>query len=221
VKSDLFDAALLKTQKTWKTYVTAICSLNIGFLIDWLGKFSFFKGEAEISVAGFKVVREALSLTYGLLFAVFIATALCESRLLKALSETATRRPESTELEFWYLSPFSRSRWRRFLWAGFFVDGYVLLVVFSVIHITKWIPPKTMETPLYVGIGWFDAFIFFGCALFVWPIYQNLRSVRHRIELMDPRLNFVVQHLLGLKEALIGCFVAMSFSWSVVEVFGD
>ena len=25
-----------------------------------------------------------------------------------------------------------------------------------------------------------------------------------------PRLNFVVQHLLGLKEALIGCFVAMS-----------
>jgi hypothetical protein len=36
-----------------------------------------------------------------------------------------------------------------------------------------------------------------------------------------PRLNFVVQHLLGLKEALIGCFVAMSFSRSVVEVFGD
>jgi hypothetical protein len=36
-----------------------------------------------------------------------------------------------------------------------------------------------------------------------------------------PRLNFEVQHLLGLKEALIGCFVAMSFSWSVVEVFGD
>ena len=38
---------------------------------------------------------------------------------------------------------------------------------------------------------------------------------------VGPRLNFVVQHLLGLKEALIGCFVAMSFSWSVVEVFGD
>jgi hypothetical protein len=34
-----------------------------------------------------------------------------------------------------------------------------------------------------------------------------------------PRLNFVVQHLLGLKEALIGCFVAMSFSGSIVEVF--
>ena len=36
-----------------------------------------------------------------------------------------------------------------------------------------------------------------------------------------PRLNFEVQHLLGLKEALIGCFVAMSFSGSVVEVLGD
>jgi hypothetical protein len=33
------------------------------------------------------------------------------------------------------------------------------------------------------------------------------------------RLNFEVQHLLGLKEAMIGCFVAVSFSWSVVEVF--
>ena len=31
-----------------------------------------------------------------------------------------------------------------------------------------------------------------------------------------PRLNFVVQHWLGLKEALIGCFVSMSFSRSVV-----
>ena len=28
----------------------------------------------------------------------------------------------------------------------------------------------------------------------------------------SPRLKFVVQHLLGRKEALIGCFVAMSFS---------
>ena len=36
-----------------------------------------------------------------------------------------------------------------------------------------------------------------------------------------PRLNFVVQHLLGLKEAFIGCFVCMSFAWSVVELFGD
>ena len=38
---------------------------------------------------------------------------------------------------------------------------------------------------------------------------------------MTLRLNFEVQHLLGLKEALIGCFVAMSFSRSIVEVCGD
>ena len=31
-----------------------------------------------------------------------------------------------------------------------------------------------------------------------------------------PRLNFEVQHRLVAKEALIGCFVAMSFSRSVV-----
>jgi hypothetical protein len=37
-----------------------------------------------------------------------------------------------------------------------------------------------------------------------------------KVQPMGPRLNFVVQHLLDLKEALIGCFVAMSFSWSVV-----
>ena len=36
-----------------------------------------------------------------------------------------------------------------------------------------------------------------------------------------PRLNFVVQHLLVSKEALVGCFVAMSFPGSVVEVCGD
>ncbi len=35
------------------------------------------------------------------------------------------------------------------------------------------------------------------------------------------RLNFVVQHLLVSKEALIGCFVAMSFPRSVVEMCGD
>jgi len=57
---------------------------------------------------------------------------------------------------------------------------------------------------------------------------QELRSeVRSRSQIVRdstpirPRLNFVVQHLLGLKEALIGCFVAMSFSGSVVEVFCD
>jgi hypothetical protein len=50
---------------------------------------------------------------------------------------------------------------------------------------------------------------------------REFRMIRTPIPPQAPRLNFVVQHLLGLKEALIGCFVAMSFSWSVIEVFGD
>jgi hypothetical protein len=35
------------------------------------------------------------------------------------------------------------------------------------------------------------------------------------VDTESPRLNFVMQHLLGLKEALIGCFIAMSLSCSV------
>jgi hypothetical protein len=48
--------------------------------------------------------------------------------------------------------------------------------------------------------------------------YRKMLGVMPR---QPPRLNFVVQHLLVSKEALIGCFVAMSFSRSVVEVLGD
>ena len=36
----------------------------------------------------------------------------------------------------------------------------------------------------------------------------------------SPELKFAVQHGLGMK-ALMGCFVCMSFSGSVVELFGD
>ena len=36
-----------------------------------------------------------------------------------------------------------------------------------------------------------------------------------------PRLNFEVRHELMFKEALIGCFVCMSFAGSVVQVLGD
>ena|SRR6266404_4822662 len=61
------------------------------------------------------------------------------------------------------------------------------------------------------------------CAL-VWNIICisiMVMVAKYILAKKTPRLNFVVQHLLGLKEALIGCLVAMSFSWSVVEVFGD
>ena len=36
-----------------------------------------------------------------------------------------------------------------------------------------------------------------------------------------PRLNFEVRHELMGKEALIGCFVCMSFAGSFIEVVGD
>ena len=36
-----------------------------------------------------------------------------------------------------------------------------------------------------------------------------------------PRLNFEVRHELMCKEALIGCFVCMSFAGAVVQVVGD
>ena len=38
---------------------------------------------------------------------------------------------------------------------------------------------------------------------------------------LPSRLNFAVQHWLVAKKTFIGCFVSMSFSGSVVEVFGD
>jgi hypothetical protein len=46
--------------------------------------------------------------------------------------------------------------------------------------------------------------------------YSKL-PVNQQVDLLKrPRLNFVVQHLLVTKEALIGCFVAMSFPRSIV-----
>ncbi len=45
--------------------------------------------------------------------------------------------------------------------------------------------------------------------------YMRRRSPQGHLS-QSPRLNFAVQHLLVGKEALIGCFVAMSFSRSVV-----
>lgn len=185
MKPDLFEAALLKTRKTWQTYITALCGLAIGFMIDLLGGLAFFSGEAEISVGGFKVVREALSATYGILFAVFIATASFESRLLKTLSQTAAHPPESTEFQLWVVSPFSKSRWGRVCWRVFFGYGYFLLAVFSLIHLTGCIPPTKMAMSLYFSIGVMDALIFGVCFRYGLEIYRNLRFVRHRLETLE------------------------------------
>jgi len=189
VKSDLFEAALLKTQKTWKTYVTALCALNLGFLIDALGGSHFFGAGGEINLAGFKVVREALSAAYGLLFLAFIATTFYESRLLKTLSQPAVHFPESPELALWFLSPFSRSLAGRVFRKCLFVVGYFCLAVFSVIHITKTSAPQTddIRALLYVPIGYADGLILCFCVYLGVKICQNLRFVRHRLEMIEGR----------------------------------
>lgn len=189
MKSGLFEAVLLKTKKTWTTYVTALCALSLGLLIDWLGGSHFLRPGGAIDLAGFKVVREALSATYGILFAVFIIATFCESRLLKKLSQTAAHLPESAELELWFLSPFSRSLWGSLLRAGLFSIGYSWLAVFSVVHIANKFPPnpKNMGTRLYVGIGIVDALILLGCLWFGLKIYQNHRLVRRWLEMIEER----------------------------------
>jgi len=75
MESKLIEAALERVVKTWKTYITAICILLLTLIIDALSGFSFLRGGEPIDLAGFKVVREALSATYGILFSVFVVNA--------------------------------------------------------------------------------------------------------------------------------------------------
>lgn len=189
MKPDLFEAALLKTQKTWQTYVKALCALDLVLLIDRLGGSNFLNPGGQIDVAGFKVVREALSATYGILFAVFIVATFCESRLLKKFSETAVHFPESAEVALWFLSPFSWSRWGRGFRIVLFINGYFWLAWFARIHITNKYPPLKdgMKHPLYVGIGYVDAIIFLVCVCLGVMIYLDIRCVRHRLKLIGER----------------------------------
>ena len=83
MSSELFSDALKGTRATWKKYVTGLCILDLGVLIDWLSGRSFFSGKEPIELAGFKVVREALSASYGVLFVIFIITAFYQSCVLR------------------------------------------------------------------------------------------------------------------------------------------
>ena len=108
MNSNLFEAALARTAKTWKAYVSAICILYLTLLIDSLSGFSFLSGNEPISLGGFKVVREALSLTYGILFTLFILTAFLESRVLKRSSVSLAPSPSGPSApDLWFISPFS------------------------------------------------------------------------------------------------------------------
>lgn len=183
MNSNLFEAALARAAKTWKAYISAICILSITLLIDYLSGFSFLLGKEPINLGGFKVVREALSLTFGILFSLFIATAWLESRVLKrsavALSPSTSSSGNSA-LELWFISPFSASRFLRGVFWFFLVDGFLFLGTFSLIHLTGTLPPdpRRMAPWLYWAIGGIDCLVFAVCLPFAYFIFRNIQHVR-------------------------------------------
>jgi len=181
MNSNLFEAAPARAAKTWKAYISALCILHLTLLIDSLSGFSFLSGNEPISLGGFKVVREALSLTYGILFTLFIVTAFLESGVLKRSSVGLSPTPSgNSAVDLWFISPFSASRFLRGLFWFFLVDGFLFLAAFSLIHLDgRWPPnPDRMSAKIYTLIGRVDFILFVTCLPFAYLIYRNLRRVR-------------------------------------------
>lgn len=182
---DRFNAMLEATAKTWKAYAVALGVLYLGMVIDFLGPMPFFKGEAPIDVGGFKVVREALSATYGLLFTVFVVTVFFESRrllqLVQSMDLSGLRRSITQDL--WLLSPFSEVRALRAAFWLLFADGFVLLAVFSYVHLALHWPPdaKRMSALLYQGIGLVDLVLLVAVVPLGYLTFTNLRQVQQSI----------------------------------------
>ena len=175
---------------TWKTYVTAICILHLTLIIDALSGFSFLRGEEPIDLAGFKVVREALSATYGILFSLFVVNAFLESRLLKTRSSatdlsTANGFPV---LELWFLSPFSDSQILRKAFWFLFIVGYLLLAQLSVVHLLfseRLSDPTRMSSEVFAAIGAIDFILLVICMPFGYRIYQNFQHVQSMLHKGD------------------------------------
>lgn len=180
--SNLFDAALQLTATTWKAYTVAICILFVTLMIDMLSGFSFLKGKTPIDLAGFKIVREALSATYGLVFSSFVATVFLESRLLKSRSSATNLSTSnaSSVLDLWFLSPFSASGLLRTVFWILFIYGFLLLAIFSCVHLARILPPdpNRMSSAKYVAIGAGDLVLLVICAPFGYWTYQNFQHVR-------------------------------------------
>lgn len=191
----LFEAALERAAKTWKTYIAAICILHLTLIIDALSGFSFLQGKDPIDLAGFKVAREALSVTYGILFSVFVATTFLESRLLKIRSSASniTKSNGLSVLDLWFLSPFSCSPLLRKAFWFLFIDGFLFLAQFSFVHIALISPPNParMSSGIYVVIGAVDLVLLIICVPFGYRTYQNFQHVR--VMLRD--VNLEVQQL--------------------------
>ena len=205
MNSKLFDATLERVAKTWKTYISAICILYLTLIIDALSGFSFLRGINPIDLAGFKVVREALSATYGILFAVFVVSTFLESRLLKTCSSTSNLAKSNglAVLDLWFLSPFSSSSLLSKAFWFFFIDGFLFLALFSFVHIALISPPNParMMPEIYFAIGVVDSVLLVICAPFGYLTYRNFQYVRALLR----ELNFEVQDALR-NEAHRSCY---------------
>ena len=190
MESKLFEAALERVVKTWKTYITAICILLLTLIIDALSGYSFLRGGEPIDLAGFKVVREALSATYGILFSVFVANAFLESRLLKTRSSATDLSTANvfSVLDLWFLSPFSDSQFLRKAFWFLFIVGYLLLAQLSFVHLLALVNSSIstrMRPEIFAAIGAIDFILLVICIPFGYRIYQNFQHVRSTLHKSD------------------------------------
>lgn len=197
---ELIKATLKQTQTTWQRYMAACCLLLLGFVIDLLGGASFLVRHQAIELAGFKVVREAISLTYGVLFLVFVVVAWLESGILRQSLATPDAKVSATlqelpELQLWLVSPFSTFRLAgcrvlRVVFGSLFLLGFVTLTLFGTIHLLPpaFLYPKGLRTPpLFVSPCVFKAVGRFVLAVLLpyiplgQQIRKNLRAVSKAI----------------------------------------
>ena len=184
---ELFNDALKDAKNTWGKFFAALCILDVGFLIDALGGFEFFHGKGELHLGDFKVVREALSGTYGVLFFVFIVTAAYQAKLLRMLCPATSDRPHDPVDRFdkghlWLLSPLSPFGGLRFVFWLLFAHGFFTLALFSTVHLTGWqAPPGTDPATTYRLVGFLDLGLFLASLFPGWSICRELGRVRWKL----------------------------------------
>ena len=181
----LFVAMLKQVQGTWQTYTAALSILVMTFVIDGLGGFKFLQGTQEIQLAGFRVVRESISVVFGLLFSVFVVVAFYQSESLRRLSQVLTAANTTAlndlpDLRLWLLSPFSSDLFLRSVFWLVFLSGYLWLAWFGFVHLLargRWLP-QHMGLRLFRAIGVFDLALLAVCVVLGWQIVHNFEAVR-------------------------------------------
>ena len=184
----LFEAILKQIQGTWQKYTVALSILVMSFIIDGLSGFKFLHDTQEIQLAGFKVVRESISVAFGLLFSVFVVAAFYQSENLKRSSQALTEANAEAlrnmpGLQLWLSSPFSPSRFLRWVFWGVFVSGYLWLAWFSLVHLLAYgqLASQPHGPWLFRSIGVFDLALFCVCVKLGWLLYWNFEDVRVKL----------------------------------------